>query len=191
MFQRVSDEVYNSAVTALLLALSLALVFLTVLYYALERRAALGAVTLSPIVVTVLFLVATMRYQGIPFNTLTATILSVTVGIRIDYSIHIVHRFVEEYDAINDNIAAAHVTLQGTGGALFGTTLTTASAGIALYYLSITPILIQFGALIAFSVTYSFITSVVVLPVVLILWARWESARDTTQSALVELYNAE
>ena len=185
VFQRVSDEVYNSAITALILALSLAVAFLTLLYYALERRPALGIVTLSPILVTVVFLVATMRYLDIPFNTLTATILSVTVGIGIDYSIHVVHRFVEEYDARKDEIASTRVTLQGTGGALFGTTLTTASAGIALYYLSITPILIQFGVLIAFSVTYSFIMSVVVLPVVLILWTRWESVRVTARDVLV------
>lgn len=178
VFQRVSEEVYDSAITALLVALTLTAAFVTLLYYALERRPVLGAVTLSPIVVTVAFLVATMRFLGIPFNTLTATILSVTVGIGIDYSIHVVHRFVEEYDAIDDAVAAARTTLQGTGGALFGTTLTTASAGIALHYLSITPILVQFGALIAFSVAYSFVASTVVLPVVLVLWTRWDAIRE-------------
>ena len=178
VFQRVADEVYESAITALLLALSLSVLFLMVLFYVIERRPELGVVTLFPILVTVLFLVATMRFLGIPFNTLTATILSVTVGIGIDYSVHIVHRFVGEYDANEDAIAAANITLRGTGGALFGTTLTTASAGIALYYLSITPILIQFGALIAISVTYSFFTSTILLPVVLIQWTKWESSRS-------------
>ena len=172
VFQRVSEEVYSSAIDALVLALVLSLAFLTAMYYGIERRPVLGAVTLVPIVATVVFLVATMRYLAIPFNMLTATILSVTVGIGIDYSIHVVHRFVEEFDARDDGLAAARVTLQGTGGALFGTTLTTASAGIALHYLSITPILTQFGALIAFSVSYSFLTSTVVLPVVLLLWAK-------------------
>jgi predicted RND superfamily exporter protein len=170
VFQRVSEEVYRSAIEALVLALILSLIFLTGMYYYVERRPALGAITLTPIVTTVVFLVATMRYLDIPFNMLTATILSVTVGIGVDYSIHVVHRFVEEFDTRKDGVAAARVTLQGTGGALFGTTLTTATAGLALHYLSITPILVQFGALIAFSVTYSFIASTVVLPVVLILW---------------------
>jgi predicted RND superfamily exporter protein len=178
VFQQVSEEVYSSAIEALLLALALSLAFLTAMYYAIERRPILGAVTLIPIVMTVVFLVATMRYLGIPFNMLTATILSVTVGIGIDYSIHIVHRFVEEFDARSDGLAAARVTLQGTGGALFGTTITTASAGLALHYLSITPILVQFGALIAVSVTYSFLASTVVLPVVLVLWTKRGSARD-------------
>ena len=185
VFQRVTGEVYNSAVTALMLALTLAVVFLTLLYALLERRPALGVVTLFPIIVTVLVLVATMRYLGIPFNTLTATILSITVGVGIDYSIHVVHRFVEEYGAGNDEIAAARITLQGTGGALFGTTLTTAGAGIALYYLSITPILVQFGALITFSVSYAFLASTVVLPAVLISWTRWDTVREAGLESLL------
>jgi predicted RND superfamily exporter protein len=178
VFQRVSEEVFQSAVTSLGIALVLATLLLVVLYHLLEGRAVLGLITPSPIVVTVLFLVATMRYLEIPFNTLTATILSISVGIGIDYSIHIVHRFVEEYEAHGDELAAARTTLQGTGGALFGTTITTVSAGAALHYLSITPILVQFGLLIAFSVTYSFVASVLFLPVVLIVWAKGDLLRD-------------
>ncbi|MFW5905442.1 MAG: hypothetical protein ACOCSP_02365 [archaeon] len=53
------------------------------------------------------------------------------------------------------------------------------SAGLALYVLSITPILIQFGLLISLSVAYSFVTSVVALPIVLILWTRRASVRDS------------
>jgi predicted RND superfamily exporter protein len=172
VFQRVTDEIFRSAINSLAIAMTLALAFLTSLYYYLERRPWLGLVTVSPIAVTLLFLVATMRYLGVPFNTLTATILSVTVGIGIDYSIHIVHRFVEEFEARPDALQAVRVTLQGTGGALFGTTVTTMGAGATLYSLSLTPILIQFGLLIALSVAYAFLASVVVLPVVLIVYVR-------------------
>lgn len=128
--------------------------------------------TVSPIAFTLLFLVATMRYLGVPFNTLTATILSVTVGIGIDYLIHILHRFVEDFEARPDALQAARVTLQGTGDSLFGTTVTTMGAGATLYSLSLTPILVSFGLLIALSVAYAFLTSVVVLPVVLIVHVR-------------------
>lgn len=182
VFQRVSEAVFASAVSALLVALTLSAVFLVLVYYLIERRPMLGLVTLTPIFLTVTYLVATMRYLGIPFNTLTATILSVTVGVGIDYSIHIVHRFVEEFDRRGDAVSAATVTLRGTGGALFGTTVTTMSAGLALYMLSITPILIQFGLLISFSVAYSFLTSVVVLPIVLILWTRRATGRETGET---------
>ncbi|MGM0372783.1 MAG: efflux RND transporter permease subunit, partial [Halobacteriota archaeon] len=171
VFQRVADSVFASAVSSLAIALALAAGFLVLVYFLLEGHPELGLVTLSPIVLTVAYLVATMRLLGIPFNTLTATILSVTVGVGIDYSIHVVHRFVEEIEHA-DPLTAARITLRGTGGALFGTTVTTMSAGLALFALSITPILIQFGLLVSISVAYSFLTSVVVLPVVLLFWAR-------------------
>jgi predicted RND superfamily exporter protein len=168
-------------VNSLAIAMTLAAIFLT-LVYALEGRPSLGLVTLSPIAVTLLYLVATMRYLGVPFNTLTATILSVTVGVGIDYSIHVVHRFVEELGKRNDPTEAARVTLRGTGGALFGTTVTTVSAGATLYTLSLTPILVQFGLLISLSVTYSFLTSVVVLPAVLLVWTGIEQGSITVSA---------
>ncbi|MFB6113030.1 MAG: RND family transporter [Halodesulfurarchaeum sp.] len=175
VFQRVADEVFESAISSLYLALGLAVSFLVGVYFLLERRAMLGLLTILPIMLTITFLLATMRYLSIPFNTLTATILSVTVGVGVDYSIHVVHRFVEAYDVHGDSKKAARVTLRGTGGALFGTTVTTASAGVVLNLLSLTPILVQFGLLIALSVTYSFLTSVVALPILLHLWTGWES----------------
>ncbi len=178
VFQRVTDEIFQSAIKSLITALTLATVFLLLVFFLLERRAALGLVTLLPIVLTIAFLVASMRYLEIPFNTLTATLLSITVGVGIDYSIHVVHRFVDEFDASGEALESARITLQGTGGALFGTTLTTISAGLALYTLSITPILIQFGILISLSVVYSFLVSIVFLPVLLVVWTRWEAVRD-------------
>lgn len=180
VFQRITEEIFRSAVTSLAAALVFAAAFLLAMFYVLEGRAALGAVTLAPIVVTVLVLVATMRYLGIPFNTLTATLLSITVGVGIDYSIHVVHRFVEEFDQRGDPVVAARVTLRGTGGALFGSSMTTVSAAGALHLLSITPILVQFGILMLLSVTYSFVASVLVLPVALVAWARLNGGRDAS-----------
>jgi len=38
-----------------------------------------------------------MRYLGIPFNAITATILAITIGLGIDYTVHTTHRFIDEY----------------------------------------------------------------------------------------------
>jgi predicted RND superfamily exporter protein len=172
MFQRVADTIFATAVTSLGTALILSALFLLLIYYLLLGDPRLSAVTLFPIVVTATLLVGTMRMLSIPFNTLTATILSITVGIGIDYAVHVVHRFVDEVEARADPHSAAVVTLRGTGGALAGSMLTTISGAAALYFLSITPLLKQFGLLMTISVTYAFLTSVIVLPVALLLWAR-------------------
>lgn len=184
VFQRVADTLFTSAVTSLGLALIFASIFLVLIFYLLEGRAELGFITLLPIVLAALFLVGTMRHYNIPFNTLTATILSITIGVGIDYSIHVVHRFVDEYKEGGDPYASAVTTLQGTGGALFGSMLTTISGAAALYFLSITPLLKQFGLLMSLSVGYSFIASVVVLPLALFIWADWEGSDYLAESQI-------
>ena len=172
VFQRVADTIFATAVTSLGTALILATLFLLLVYYLLLGDPRLAIVTLFPVVVTATLLVGTMRVLGVPFNTLTATILSITVGIGIDYAVHVVHRFVDEVETLGSPHGAAVVTLRGTGGALAGSMLTTISGAAALYFLSITPLLKQFGLLMAISVTYAFLASVIVLPVALLLWAR-------------------
>lgn len=63
-------------------------------------------------------------------------------------------------------------TLQGTGGALFGSALTTGGA-FALLLLAVFPPLQLFGAMMALTMLYAFVASIVVLPSLLALWSGW------------------
>ncbi|MFC6941408.1 RND family transporter [Salinirubellus sp. GCM10025818] len=169
VFEAISGIIFDSAIRSLLLALGLTAVFLIVIYRVLGGRASLGIVNLVPIVVTIALLAGTMRLLGIPLNALTATILSIAIGLGIDYSAHIVHRFGDEFDESGDLFDALDRTVRGTGGALAGSMLTT-TTGTAVLALAITPILGQFGLVIALSVFLSFITAVVVTPSVAVVW---------------------
>jgi predicted RND superfamily exporter protein len=111
-----------------------------------------------------------MRVLGIAFNAFTATILALTIGLGIDYSVHVVHRFIDERRE-NDLFTALDRTVRGTGGALLGSMLTT-SFGIGVLTLAVLSVLGQFGVLTALSIAYSFIASLLVLPSVLVLWDR-------------------
>lgn len=172
VFQAVSDVIFDSAISALLLAILLTAVFLLGVYHVLERRASLGIANLVPILVTVVLLVGTMPVVGVPFNALTATILAITIGVGIAYSVHIAHRFIDEYNETGETIESLSTTMRGTGGALTGSMLTTIAGGGSLI-LAITPILGQFGFLMAISVVYSYITAMVVLPPTLVVWERF------------------
>lgn len=172
VFAAVSEVLLESATQSLALALVLTGVFLVVAYWVIARRRLLGVVNLVPILVAVAALAATMRYLGIPFNALTATTLSVSIGLGVDYTVHIVHRFIDEFDSGTDALDALELTIRGTGGALTGSMLTTVS-GMGVLVLAITPILGQFGALMALSVLYAYLSSILVLPPALVLWAQW------------------
>jgi predicted RND superfamily exporter protein len=67
---------------------------------------------------------------------------------------------------------ALEETVRGTGGALAGSMLTT-TTGTGVLALAITPILGQFGLLIALSVFFPFISSILVAPSVIVVWDRW------------------
>jgi predicted RND superfamily exporter protein len=170
VFQAVSDLILQSAIQSLLLALGGTVVFLVVIYYVLEGRPSLAFANMVPIVVAVAFLAGSMRYLGIAFNAFTATILALTIGLGIDYSVHVVHRFVDERRE-QDLYTALGRTVRGTGGALAGSMLTTAF-GIGVLVLAVLSVLGQFGILTALSIVYSFFASIVLLPSALALWDR-------------------
>jgi len=170
VFQAVSDLIFESAVLSLALALGGTALFLVFVYWLVEGLPSLGVANIVPIVVAVSLIAGTMRVLGIGFNAFTATILALTIGLGIDYSVHVVHRFADERRK-RDLESALDRTIRGTGGALTGSMLTTVF-GIGVLVLALLAPLGQFGILTALSVFYSFLTSVFVLPSVLVLWDR-------------------
>ena len=172
VLQAVSDTIFESAIESLVAAFAVTAVFLVVIYAVIEGRPSLGIVNLVPIVVSVALLAGSMRLLSIPFNALTATILAISIGLGIDYSAHFVHRFVDEYHASEGAIfPALEDTVRGTGGALTGSMLTT-TAGIGVLALAITPILGQFGLVLALTVFFAYVASILVTPSVIVVWGR-------------------
>jgi predicted RND superfamily exporter protein len=172
VFQAISDLILESAVVSLAVALTGTAVFLVFIYWLLLGRASLGVANVVPVAITVTLIAASMRALGISFNAFTATILAITIGLGIDYSVHITHRFADEYEERGRGVYdALDRTVEGTGGALAGSMLTTVF-GIGVLMLSLFPAIGQFGFLTALSILYSYLASIFVLPSVLAVWAR-------------------
>lgn len=163
ILREVSSFLIETTVNGLLLSLLLTAVFLTVAYRYIDGIAAYGILNIIPVLVTVASIAATMRYLDIAMNPITATTLSITVGIGTDYTIHMVHRITDEIEIQETIDAAIRESVMGTGGALFGSMVTTVF-GIGSLILSITPLLGQFGIIIAIGVFYSFIFSIMMIP---------------------------
>ena len=170
IFEEASQLILDTVITSLLITLVGASVFLVLVYWALEGRASLGIANVVPIVLTVTFVVAAMRYFGIDFNALNGVILSLTIGLGIDYSVHVTHRFADEFER-TDLVTALDRAVRGTGGALAGSMLTTVS-GIGVLVFALNPAIGVFGLLTALSVIFAFLSSVVVLPSTLVIWDR-------------------
>ncbi|WP_154018133.1 RND family transporter, partial [Halorubrum sp. AJ67] len=174
VFDAITDIIFDSAIQGMILAVGLTAGFLVVAYAVLEGKPYLGIVNVFPILVAIAFLIGTMRALGLSLNALTATILSISIGLGIAYSVHATHRFIDEYNSGRNAYDAMTTTLSGTGGALLGSMLTT-SLGTGALALAITPVLGDFGLLMALSVLYSFVFTVVALPPAVLLWERYRS----------------
>jgi predicted RND superfamily exporter protein len=147
-------------------------IFLALAYRLTGSPASLGVVTLVPVALAVTWILGSMWLLEIPFNTLTGTITSLTVGLGIAYSIHISSRYELELRRQGDVWQAMYTTVEGTGGALLGSAATTVG-GFGTLAFAILPILRQFGIITGLTIVYAFLASVFVLPSLLVLWTRY------------------
>jgi len=155
---------------------------LVIVYRLAEGSASLGAVTVLPIALVTAFLIGSMYVLGIPLTVVTALLMSLVVGLGIDYSIHVSDRFARELDRGAGPYGALERAVTGTGGALLGSTLTSAGAFTAIL-LHPNPQIRSFGTLVVLALTLSFVVCIYVLPSVLVLWYRhvrgWSAAAES------------
>ncbi|WP_247730182.1 efflux RND transporter permease subunit [Halovivax limisalsi] len=166
-----ADQLAETAITSLLVALAAVLVVLAVAYRLTEGSASLGVVTILPVAATLTWVLGTMALLDIPFNIVTGMITGLTIGLGVDYSLHVSERFVRELAIADATAAALRETVTGTGGALLSSAATTAS-GFAVLLVAILPFLQSFGLITALTIVYAFLASVFVLPSLLVVWAR-------------------
>jgi predicted RND superfamily exporter protein len=171
--QAVIDRITESAIRSLVVAFVLTGVFLMLSYWWLEGRAIYGVINLVPVLVTVGMLAGSMRLFDVPLSAFNAPILSVSIGLGVDYTVHFMHRFVDEHESGGDVHEALAVTVRGTGGALTGSMLTTV-CGLGVLYLALIPLIMEFGLLLALGVFYAYLTSILLLPSTIVVWDRLE-----------------
>ena len=167
----VQDALLETLVQAFAVTLVVILVFLTVLYWVRYRSPSLAVVTLLPVLIALAWLLGAMALRDIPFNSETAVITSLAIGLGVDYSIHATERFVVE-DEVHDTMAATlDATLTGTGGALLASAATTAT-GFGVLALALAPPLQRFGVVTGVSIAFALLACLTVLPCLLVLRER-------------------
>ncbi len=177
IFESVIQDTTDAAVRSLIGAFLLTTIFLILSYWWLEGRAIYGVLNLVPVLLSVALLAGSMRYFDIPLSPINAPILSVSIGLGVDYTVHFMHRFVDEFESGKDVHAALLVTVRGTGGALTGSMLTTV-CGLGVLYLALIPLIMEFGLLLALGVFYAYLSSILVLPSAIVVWDRFANQSD-------------
>ncbi len=149
-------------------ALIIAVVACLLLAVAAMRSVRYGVVTIIPIGLVVEWLYAFMYVFGFGLNFVTATIAAVSIGVGIDYAIHMTQRFREEMDRVGDRVQALGRAAQGTGAALLASAATSV-LGFTIMAFAPMPMFSSYGILTAVMIFMAAAASLIVLPSLLFL----------------------
>ena len=119
-----------------------------------------------------------MYLAGFNLNFVTATIGAVSIGVGIDYSVHMTVRFREELGRSDNRMNALRRAANGAGMALVASAASSI-LGFAILGFAPMPMFSAFGVLTALMVFLALAASVVVLPSLLLL-ATPEKAKSPT-----------
>ena len=125
-------------------------------------------VTIIPIGLVVTWLYGLMYVAGFALNFVTATIGAVSVGVGIDYSIHMTERFREELHYTKDRVKALRKAARSTGVALVASAASSI-VGFAILGFAPMPMFASYGQLTAIMIFLALTASLVVLPPLLFL----------------------
>lgn len=156
------DAVVSDLLGSLGLAVFIIFGFMTLLF----RSARLAAISVPPNVIPLVVTMAFMVVGGVPLNAATAIIFSISIGLAVDGSIHVLARFREEVlrcATVDDALVAA---ARGTGKAIIMTCVSLMLGFGVMLFSSFVPVR-RFGQLIAITVFGCLLATVIILPALL------------------------
>ena len=172
----VTSAIAERQTEAISATVAVALGILAVFFWVTLRQPALSLIAVGPIVLVLIWVLGTMALLGIPYSLVTSIITALSIGIGVDYTIHVIHRYREEYTRSRNPEQAAIRTLTTTGSALLGSALTTAFGFGALIASPLTASQ-QFGITATITIVYSLVVSVVVVLPAMVVWGAYQNVR--------------
>lgn len=147
-------------------SLSLAAIIIFGFMILLFRSVRLGLLSIPPNIIPLVGTLAYMALFGIPLNAATVIIFSVSIGLAVDGTIHVLARFREEIQAGRPPDQALTAAAQCTGRAIILTNVSLMLGFGVMLMSSFVPVR-RFGTLIAITVFTCLIATLLVLPALL------------------------
>lgn len=170
------ESVADLQTAAILTTVAAALIVLAAFFWATDREPVLAVIAVVPVVIVLVWVLGTMALLRIPFSPVTSLITALCIGIGVDYTIHVIHRYREQFTANRNPESAAAQTLATTGAALVGSAVTTA-IGFGVMALSPAATIAQFGIVAAITIAYSLVVSVLLVPPAMAVWGAFRNMR--------------
>jgi predicted RND superfamily exporter protein len=156
----------DAIINDLLGSLGTAVIIIFGMMVVLFRSVRLGLLSVPPNILPLVGAVAWMAIRGIPLNAATVIVFSISLGLAVDASIHILARFREETGNGLLWRPAILRSARGTGSAIV-ISCTTLMVGFGVMLLSSFVPVRRFGELIAVSIALSLVSTLIVQPAML------------------------
>ncbi len=162
------EEQLAASTRTLYRSLPIAFVAATILLLLSMRSFRYAIVTVIPILLVVAWLYGIMFLAGFALNFVTAMIGAISIGVGIDYSIHMTQRFREELGRNTNRLDAMRRAARGTGVALVASAASSV-VGFAIMGFAPMPMFASYGQLTALMIFFALLASLVVLPCLLMV----------------------
>ncbi len=166
---RISGSLFSKIITSQITSILTSIIAAGLIVALLMRSFVAGAISLIPLILTVVINFGVMGFSHTPLDMATLMVSSIAIGIGIDYAIHFMERFRKEYRATEDTKKALETTIQTTGRGIAYNALALA-LGFAVLLFSTFKGTANFGLLIAMTMVISAISAFTTIPAILITW---------------------
>ncbi len=170
------DTIRDRQTESIGITVAVAVGVLAVFFWLTLRQPFLAIIAVGPTILVLVSVLGTMALLDIPYTFLTSIVTALSIGIGVDYTIHVIHRYREEYGRMRDPEQAAVRTLATTGSALLGSALTT-GLGFGVLIFSPLQLFQQFAFTVAITIFYALLFAILVVPPAMTVWGAYQNAR--------------
>ena len=162
------DIVISGLSSSMLRSLVISIIVCVVVVSLVFVSPRVGIITLLPVSIMTVWLLGTMKSLGFSLNVVTIIIVVTSIGVGIDYSIHITNSYLAEREKKVPRELALANSLETSGLSLVGAALTTS---LGFFVLAFAPMkgFYAFGILTPIMILYSLFGAIIILPSMLLL----------------------
>jgi len=167
IYKKLGDSIIESQIKSLLICILLVFLIISTIFKSIPK----GFFAIIPIFCTLFILFGSMGWFNIPLDIATVLTGSITVGIGIDYAIHIITHFGIDYNKYKDINTAIKETLRISGRAVIINVLSVALGFLVMIFANLVP-LQRVAILVAITMLTSGLAALTLLPVSLIIYRK-------------------
>lgn len=165
IYRQIDINLINSQISSMAIAFVLMLLIVSLMLFSVKY----GVLSIIPLILTNIIAWGFMGFVGIPLDIATVLVASVTLGVGIDYAVHILSHFKNYYEQTNDFFSSINQTIKVSGNAIIINMFAVAFGFLVFMFSNLVP-LQNFGCIMAICMFVSGLSAILLLPSLLVIF---------------------